>query len=130
MGISKHYRQTFNMARAAFLSFSCNTRNRTCRRLYASKNSSPWTQEHNAAATQADACFENYRFREGEHLPGLRIHYATLGTPGRNDNCHHKNRVSRSVGPDDSRSASSARVLELKPTRPSVTLMALSRTAT
>ena len=41
------------------------------------------TQEHHAIATQADAWFENYRFHEGESLPRLRIHYATLGSPHR-----------------------------------------------
>ena len=35
-------------------------------------------------AAQADAWFENYRFRDGETLPRLRIHYATLGIPHRN----------------------------------------------
>ena len=32
----------------------------------------------------ADAWFEQYRFRDGEVLPRLRLHYATLGTPHRN----------------------------------------------
>ncbi|BFT72417.1 alpha/beta fold hydrolase [Paenibacillus sp. P36] len=35
-------------------------------------------------AVQADACFKNYKFRSGETLERLRIHYATLGTPQRN----------------------------------------------
>src|SRR3984893_12849023 len=47
-------------------------------------NSSRWTQENNATATQADAWFENYRFHDGESLARLRIHYATLGSPHRN----------------------------------------------
>jgi homoserine O-acetyltransferase/O-succinyltransferase len=46
----------------------------------ASPNSSPWTQEHNATAVEADAWYENYRFRNGETLPRLRIHYATART--------------------------------------------------
>ena len=50
----------------------------------ASQNSSPWAQEHNATAVEVDAWYENYRFRDGETLPRLRIHYATLGTPHRN----------------------------------------------
>jgi homoserine O-acetyltransferase len=50
----------------------------------ASPNSSTWAQEHNATAGEADAWYENYRFRDGETLPRLRIHYATLGTPHRN----------------------------------------------
>jgi len=39
-----------------------------------------------SAATphQADATFANYRFRDGETLPQLRLHYATLGQPHRN----------------------------------------------
>lgn len=36
------------------------------------------------AATQADAWFDNYRFRDGETLARLKLHYATLGTPHRN----------------------------------------------
>ena len=33
---------------------------------------------------QADATFADYRFRDGEVLPQLRRHYATLGQPHRN----------------------------------------------
>lgn len=33
---------------------------------------------------QADATFAGYRFRDGETLPQLRLHYATLGQPHRN----------------------------------------------
>ena len=51
--------------------------------MQAGTNSSPRTQGHHAIATQADAWFENYRFHEGESLPRLRIHYATLGSPHR-----------------------------------------------
>ncbi|MGC2222652.1 MAG: hypothetical protein WA624_09965 [Methylocella sp.] len=42
-------------------------------------------RQENAVAKQADAWFENYKFRDGESIPRLRIHYATLGTPHRND---------------------------------------------
>ena len=45
---------------------------------------SPFVEEVNKAATQADAWFPNYRFREGGTLDRLRIHYATLGSPHRN----------------------------------------------
>jgi homoserine O-acetyltransferase len=45
---------------------------------------SPWDQRANAAAVQSDAWFSNYKFRDGETLARLRIHYATLGTPHRN----------------------------------------------
>jgi homoserine O-acetyltransferase len=43
-----------------------------------------WTQDQRGIATQADAWFENYRFHDGEILPSLRLHYATLGSPHRN----------------------------------------------
>jgi homoserine O-acetyltransferase/O-succinyltransferase len=45
---------------------------------------SPFVEEANKAAKQADAWFANYRFREGETLDRLRIRYATLGSPHRN----------------------------------------------
>jgi homoserine O-acetyltransferase len=45
---------------------------------------SPWDQQVNTAAVQADATFDNYKFRDGETLERLKIHYATLGTPHRN----------------------------------------------
>jgi len=35
------------------------------------------------APQQADATFANYKFRDGETLPQLRLHYATLGQPHR-----------------------------------------------
>jgi homoserine O-acetyltransferase len=35
-------------------------------------------------ARQADAWLENYKFRDGETITRLRIHYATLGEPHRN----------------------------------------------
>jgi homoserine O-acetyltransferase len=35
-------------------------------------------------AKQADAWFESYKFRDGETIARLRIHYATLGQPHRN----------------------------------------------
>ena len=35
------------------------------------------------ASKQADAWYENYRFRDGNVLPKLHLHYATLGTPHR-----------------------------------------------
>jgi homoserine O-acetyltransferase len=47
-------------------------------------NASPWAQQVSSAATQADAWFDNYRFRDGGTLPRLRLHYATLGTPHHN----------------------------------------------
>ncbi|MHC2332888.1 alpha/beta fold hydrolase [Bradyrhizobium sp. USDA 4454] len=47
--------------------------------------SAPWDQGSNTAAVQADAWFDNYKFRNGEKLDRLKIHYATLGKPHRND---------------------------------------------
>jgi homoserine O-acetyltransferase len=49
-----------------------------------SSNRSRRTEEHSGIPRQADAWFENYRFRDGEVLPRVRIHYATLGSPHRN----------------------------------------------
>ena len=49
-----------------------------------STKSSRGTQEQSEIAAQADAWFENYRFHDGEILPRVRIHYATLGRPHRN----------------------------------------------
>jgi homoserine O-acetyltransferase len=50
----------------------------------ASGPASPWDQRVNADAVQADAWFQNYRFRNGGTLERVKIHYATLGTPHRN----------------------------------------------
>jgi homoserine O-acetyltransferase len=50
----------------------------------AGEPASPWDRRENAAAVQADAWFDNYKFRDGETLARLKIHYATLGTPHRN----------------------------------------------
>jgi homoserine O-acetyltransferase/O-succinyltransferase len=41
----------------------------------------PFGQTDNPAAKQANVVFTNYRFRSGEILPQVRIHYATLGSP-------------------------------------------------
>jgi len=49
-----------------------------------SSKTSRRTEEHGGIARQADAWFKNYRFRDGEILPRVRIHYATLGIPHRN----------------------------------------------
>jgi homoserine O-acetyltransferase len=45
---------------------------------------SPGDQQVNRAAIQADAWFDDYKFRSGESLERLKIHYATLGRPHRN----------------------------------------------
>jgi homoserine O-acetyltransferase len=85
----KRCRHGFTAARvlhlALFLSpaFTHGQQHNTGDEMRAITNGSPWTQEHHATAAQADAWFENYRFHDGESLPGLRIHYATLGSPHR-----------------------------------------------
>jgi len=38
-----------------------------------------------AGPQESDASFANYRFRDGETIPQLRIHYVTLGTAHRNN---------------------------------------------
>jgi homoserine O-acetyltransferase/O-succinyltransferase len=45
---------------------------------------SPWDQQANTAASQSDAQFDSYTFRDGEKLDRVKIHYATLGKPHRN----------------------------------------------
>ncbi|HEY0181388.1 MAG TPA: alpha/beta fold hydrolase, partial [Rhodopila sp.] len=50
----------------------------------AERPAAPWDQRVNPDAIQADVWFDNYKFRDGETLPRLKIHYATLGTPHRN----------------------------------------------
>ena len=49
----------------------------------AGERASPWDQKVNPAAAQADAWFDNYKFRDGETLTRLKIHYSTLGKPHR-----------------------------------------------
>jgi homoserine O-acetyltransferase len=46
--------------------------------------SSPLVGRPDATAAQADAYYDDYRFRDGETLARLRLHYATLGRPQRN----------------------------------------------
>jgi homoserine O-acetyltransferase len=41
----------------------------------------PWDRDMNPAAVQVNAWFDNYKFRNGDTLKRLKIHYATLGTP-------------------------------------------------
>ncbi|HEY1397841.1 alpha/beta fold hydrolase [Roseateles sp.] len=43
-----------------------------------------WDQGRNAEAVQKDVWFENYKFRNGQTLDRVKIHYATLGTAHRN----------------------------------------------
>lgn len=44
----------------------------------------PAAPDYASRLTEGDAAFPNFRFRSGETLPELNIHYATLGTPHRN----------------------------------------------
>jgi hypothetical protein len=39
----------------------------------------------NSEQRQSDALFANYKFRDGETLPTLRVHYVTLGHPHKNE---------------------------------------------
>ncbi|MBB2161190.1 alpha/beta fold hydrolase [Gluconacetobacter sacchari] len=43
----------------------------------------PWGQPSDAGYKAGDATYQNYRFRDGEVLPSLHVHYLTLGTPHR-----------------------------------------------
>jgi homoserine O-acetyltransferase/O-succinyltransferase len=52
-----------------------------------------WDRQVNPKALQSDARFDNYKFRDGETLEHLRIHYATLGTPHRGANGNIDNAV-------------------------------------
>jgi len=45
---------------------------------------SPWDQQPNAGATQVDALFPDYKFRDGQTLDRVKIHYGTLGKPHHN----------------------------------------------
>src|ERR1700761_732975 len=47
------------------------------------QSTEPFGSKENPSATQHEAWFENYRFRDGETLEKVRIHYATLGQPHR-----------------------------------------------
>jgi homoserine O-acetyltransferase/O-succinyltransferase len=51
----------------------------------ATQNIPPSIQSTEIDARQDDAIFANYRFRNGETLDQLRIHYAVLGEPHRDE---------------------------------------------
>jgi len=51
---------------------------------YARSQVATQTSLDNSAAHQADAWYDNYRFRDGESMERVCIHYATLGSPHRN----------------------------------------------
>jgi homoserine O-acetyltransferase/O-succinyltransferase len=47
--------------------------------------SRPASAPMNSEQRQSDALFANYKFRDGETLPTLRVHYVTLGHPHKNE---------------------------------------------
>lgn len=47
--------------------------------------SKPTPAPMNVEQRQSDALFANYKFRDGETLPTLRVHYVTLGHPHKNE---------------------------------------------
>jgi homoserine O-acetyltransferase/O-succinyltransferase len=47
------------------------------------RDTGPWGGGDNPVAKKVDVTYENYRFCDGETLPALKIHYATLGKPHR-----------------------------------------------
>jgi homoserine O-acetyltransferase len=49
-----------------------------------SQTASPWDRQINPDAVSGDVIYKNYKFRDGETLDQLKIHYATLGTPHKN----------------------------------------------
>src|ERR1700722_4308252 len=46
--------------------------------------SKPASAPMNVEQRQSDALFASYKFRDGETLPTLRVHYVTLGHPHKN----------------------------------------------
>ncbi|MGA2648401.1 MAG: alpha/beta fold hydrolase [Candidatus Sulfotelmatobacter sp.] len=55
---------------------------------------SAWAQQPSwPTPTEGDYVSHNFRFKSGETLPELRVHYATLGTPVRNPNGRVTNAV-------------------------------------
>src|SRR5713226_590541 len=44
------------------------------------------------ATTEGDYVAKNFKFRSGETLPELRLHYTTLGKPAREPLLHHSSR--------------------------------------
>jgi homoserine O-acetyltransferase len=78
-----------------FLSAACThgQQNHAGADMHTSTKRPDWTREHGGVAVHADAWFDHYRFRSGEVLPRVRIHYATLGSPHRNAQGHIDNAV-------------------------------------
>jgi homoserine O-acetyltransferase/O-succinyltransferase len=61
--------------------------------LLRAQDNSPWGGGDNPAAQQHDATFPHYKFRDDETLDNLRIHYATMGEPHRNQSGEIDNAV-------------------------------------
>jgi homoserine O-acetyltransferase/O-succinyltransferase len=57
------------------------------------QSAAPFGIKENSLAEQHDAWFENYQFRDGETLDKVRIHYATLGQPHRDNSGQIDNAV-------------------------------------
>jgi homoserine O-acetyltransferase len=53
----------------------------------------PWGQTSDAGYRAADVTYPNYRFRDGQVLSALRVHYLTLGRPHRN----HRGEIDNAV---------------------------------
>lgn len=54
---------------------------------------SPWMVQSNPAVTQHDVTYRNYKFRDGEVLRSMRIHYQTLGSPHKDAQGHVDNAI-------------------------------------
>src|SRR5580704_9430044 len=85
-GVSRHSTTIAVILLGLFLSTACayGPQHHTGDDMQTTTKSSPSAQGNGGMAAQADAFFDNYRFRDGEILPRLRIHYSTLGSPHRN----------------------------------------------
>jgi homoserine O-acetyltransferase len=84
-GICRHGTTIAVILLGLFLSTACEYgQQHTGDDMQTTTKSSPSAQGNSGTAAQADAFFDNYRFRDGEILPRLRIHYSTLGSPHRN----------------------------------------------
>src|ERR1700732_2192201 len=84
-GVSRHGTTIAVILLGLFLSTACayGQQHHTGDDMLTTTKSSRSAQERSGVAAQADAWFDNYRFRDGEILPRL-IHYSTLGSPHRN----------------------------------------------
>jgi hypothetical protein len=86
LGVRRHGTTMAVILLGLFLSTACayGQQHHTGDDMQTTTKSSPSAQGNSGMAAQADAFFDNYRFRDGEILPRLRIHYSALGSPHRN----------------------------------------------